>query len=381
LLGTILCFLATTLSGQDRNKLEQQRLKIIEKIEETAQLLNDTKTSRKNTISDFNILESQIKFREELINNIDFEINQAEALIEDSQIEMDSLNSEIDNLKGRYEKLLRALYIRKQAQNPLAKLLSIKGINDAFQRWSYTKQYETRNQRQAMKILQAHTKSSTQIDQLQFYKTQREKLKIIENEHRNILREELNAKDGILRDLTDNEKDLRQKLLKHQSNREAFNSAIENLIIAELASGTKTELNLNLPDGNKGSLPWPVEKGVIVQKYGKQKHPTIRNLEISNNGIDIAASKDAIVNCIFEGKVIGISFIPGYDNMVMVQHGNYYTVYSKLKEVFVKKGAAISASEAIGKLGDNIEDGNVQLHFELWKGKSKQNPERWLKKK
>lgn len=411
------CFFLTTgifflsgisLSAQDRNTLEKQRLQIIEKIEETAQLLTDNKKTKTNTITDFNLLESQINFREDLIKNIEFEISQAAQLENESKAKLDSLNLEIDQLQERYVRLVRALYIKKQAQHPLANLLSIKSINDAFRRWSYTKQYETHNQRQAMKIMHSHTKASQELDQLKFYKTQREKLMGIETEHRDILEDELTAKDGILQNLSSNEKDLRSQLQKHHSNRETFNGAIEMLIIAELASGQKTELNLDLPDinekdnstgksssrsssrkkvtksgfsANKGKLPWPIDKGVVVQKYGKQNHPTIKNLKISNNGIDIAAAERATVNCIYDGKVIGISFIPGYDNMVMVQHGDYYTVYSKLKEVFVEKGAAVSTSQAIGRLGNITKEGNVEMHFELWKGKSKQNPERWLQKK
>ena len=286
------------VNAQDRNSLEKQRLRIIEKIEQTARLLKDNKASKKNTITDFNLLESQINFREELIENIDFEISQAEELMVKSRKIMDSLNNEIQTLQNRYIRLLRALYIRKQAQNPLGNLLSIKSINDAFQRWSYIKQYETRNQRQAVKIMQSYAKSSKQIEQLQFYKTQREKLINIEKEHQDILEEELGAKQGILKDLSDDEINLRNKLQKHHSNREVFNGAIESLIIAELASGEKVELSLNLPEieenrnrtnkntsspkssfeRSKGTLPWPVDKGIVVQRYGKQNHPTIHGV-------------------------------------------------------------------------------------------------------
>ncbi len=129
----------------------------------------------------------------------------------------------------------------------------------------------------------------------------------------------------------------------------------------------------------QGRLPWPVEGGFIARGYGKQKHPTLKNIEITNNGIDIRSSEDAPVRCIFEGKVAGVQFIPGHDYTVIVQHGNYYTVYSNLSETALSKGDRVGAGVVIGRVSTNPISGAAELHFELWREKERLNPASWIK--
>lgn len=129
----------------------------------------------------------------------------------------------------------------------------------------------------------------------------------------------------------------------------------------------------------RGRLPWPVEGGFIARSYGKQKHPTLKNIEITNNGIDIRSSEDAPVKNIFDGKVAGVQFIPGHDYTVILQHGNYYTVYSNLNETSLTKGQVVKAGTQIGRVSTNPISGAAELHFELWRGKERLNPAIWIK--
>ena len=129
----------------------------------------------------------------------------------------------------------------------------------------------------------------------------------------------------------------------------------------------------------RGRLPWPVDGGFVARSFGKQKHPTLKNIEITNNGIDIRSSEDAPVKNIFEGKVAGVQFIPGHDYTVIIQHGNYYTVYSNLSETSLSKGDQVGAGATIGRVSTNAVSGAAELHFELWREKERLNPAAWIK--
>ena len=129
---------------------------------------------------------------------------------------------------------------------------------------------------------------------------------------------------------------------------------------------------------NKGRLPWPLEKGLIVSLYGKQAHPIFTDVETFNNGIDIATNKGTEVRAVFDGEVSRIFFIKGEGKAVLVSHGDYFSVYSGLKDVVVKRGQKINSKEKIGVIMTNEEDDKTELHFEIWKGYEKQDPSIWL---
>ena len=127
---------------------------------------------------------------------------------------------------------------------------------------------------------------------------------------------------------------------------------------------------------NKGNLPWPVKSGNITGYFGRQDHPTIKGIKITNNGIDIHTGKGAEVYAVFEGKVAGTQFIPGYKHTVIIRHGNYYSVYSNLEKIFVKRNDSIKNGQRVGVVGTN----NPDLHFEIWQDKTRQNPVDWIKR-
>lgn len=129
----------------------------------------------------------------------------------------------------------------------------------------------------------------------------------------------------------------------------------------------------------RGKLPWPVENGFVARSFGRQKHPTLKNIEVTNNGIDIRSTDDAPVQAVFEGKVAGVQYIPGHDYTVIIQHGNYYTVYSNLSQTSLSKGDNVAAGANIGRVSTNPISGAAELHFELWREKERLNPATWIK--
>jgi len=170
---------------------------------------------------------------------------------------------------------------------------------------------------------------------------------------------------------------------------EELNTAIEEVIKAEMArkrkearqpdalaaANAKADASLSSNfTSNKGALPWPVKSGEIIRQFGTQPHPTIKTVKITNNGIDIRTDSESEVFSIFEGLVAGTQFVPGYLNMVIVQHGEYYTVYSNLEEIYVKRGDQLRSGETIGKVGSK----KPEVHFEVWREKQRLNPVDWV---
>ena len=131
--------------------------------------------------------------------------------------------------------------------------------------------------------------------------------------------------------------------------------------------------------GNKGHLIWPVEYGFVSQKFGKHWHPSVPGVEIDNIGIDIQTKKEAQVRCVFDGKVLAIANVPGMNKMVMVQHGEYFTVYTKIANVFVTSGQIIKRKDAIGVAVTN-SDNVTEMQFQIWKNAEKLDPELWIAK-
>ena len=131
-------------------------------------------------------------------------------------------------------------------------------------------------------------------------------------------------------------------------------------------------------ENNRGGLPWPVERGFISQGFGRHRHPEFQDIEEVNNGIDITTPKNTTVKAVFKGTVSAILSIPGQGEAILVNHGEYFTVYSRLSDVFVQRGQIISVGEKIGRVMTDDEDKNI-LQFQIWQGQEKQNPQNWLK--
>lgn len=374
----ILFFLVVTnISAQNRNQLEQQRSKIIEQIEQTTKSLEATKSNKKATLKDLKAIENQIANRKKLIQNIKEQIKAADNAIALNDTKIDSLNEDLMQLDIQYKQLARNMYLREIASNKWAYILSASSVNNAFLRWRYSKQYEsfTRQKTDQFTTLKGNisTKTNTILEEKKYVEL------LLKDEKRNFeqLEQDQKKKDEILANLKNEESSLRADLSKKKKQRESLNQEIEKIILAELSRARKKESNAEDTPGSiaKKNLSWPA-KGYVSGKFGSQQHPTLKNVKINNNGIDIICKTSATVSVVADGIVIGITSIPGYDNMVIVQHGRYYSVYSKLAHVIVKKDEKLKTGQTLGRLN---ESSAPELHFEFWDGKKKLDPQQWLK--
>ena len=392
-------FFAASLQAQVRKDLEERRRKLLKDIEVTSNLLNTTTRNKAAALDRFIALRRQIKKREELIVTLQEEIQLTDLSMNRANEVVEALTTDIDRLQKEYSKLLRQAYRQKKNNSKLAFLFSSESLNQGFRRWQYLKQYDKYRKKQAKLILETKAMLSDKKNQLERTKMEKEELIASEEKQAAILSAELGDKSKLLKTLKKDESRLKKELRLKRVDHERLNQAIEKVIKDEIIARRKRErankpLNTkpNVRDNsaalkrlsgnfrnNKGRLPQPVENGVITKRFGKQPHPTLKNIQITNNGIDIRAERYANVMAIFEGKVVSKQFIPGYHNMVILQHGDYYTVYSNLEEVFVKKGEQVSTRQVIGKLAMNRISKVSEVHFEVWRDKVRLNPEDWVR--
>jgi septal ring factor EnvC (AmiA/AmiB activator) len=197
--------------------------------------------------------------------------------------------------------------------------------------------------------------------------------------------EEANA-DKVVKNLQKNRKTYQAQLAAKKKQVVALNKEIERIVAEAVKKSSTTSgkkkvtVDYKLAEEfskNKGKLPWPVD-GPVVGRFGRHFHPVYKNLELPpNNGVDIAVGKGEKVQAVFKGVVKQVFVMPGYNQCVLISHGNYFTFYCKLKTVAVKAGDKVATGDVIGNV-DSI-NGDTQLHFEVWQNTKPQNPESWLK--
>lgn len=379
------------LAGQDRTDLEAQRKELLAEIEETSRLLAATQKDKAATLDRYFALQTQIRKRQQLINTLKKEIEFSNASIDRANEVIAALNEDEIKLKEEYANMVREAYRLRLNKSMLLFLFSANNYNDLFNRWQYIRQYDDYRKRQANLILNTQEMLSSKAQQLELDKVEKEKLLASENRQKQLLNKELTDKNTIIEDLKGNENRLTSELSKQQKAHQELNNTIETIIKNEMAIKRKaardeSALSATPEDkptapklsgdfqNNKGKMAWPVRQGVISRHFGTQPHPTIKTIEISNNGIDIRTGPDAQVYAVFKGRVVGIQFIPGYKNMVILQHGQYYTVYSNLEELLVKKGDNVSTRQMIGRLSSD----KPEVHFEVWREKQRLNPINWV---
>lgn len=380
------------LVAQSRNTLEQKRKDLITAIKKTNKALESTRQNKAKTLERFLALQAQIEQREALIQTLQLEIKLFNKNIVRNKDVVTALSNDLAQLQAEYSEMARAALRQKMQRNDLVFLFSAQGFNDFFQRWRYLQQYDEYRQRQVGLIAETQEMLQGKIVELEQQQIEKETVLATQQAQQNKINEELEVKNKLLKSLKKVEGKLAKDLAVQQRNRLKLNAAIEDVIRREVAaskrkartpaaiqkrserSTTSTSVGQGF-SAFRGRLDWPVSNGNIVRRFGKQPHPKIKNLSITNNGIDIKTTANASVKSVFNGKIVSKRFIPGYKNMIIIQHRNFYTVYSNLEEVFVQRGEVVKRGQAIGK----IDAVKREVHFEVWQGKTRLNPAQWIK--
>ncbi len=426
ILLAVALLLPVSAFAQSKKDLEEKRKKIIRDIQSTERMIKKTAKTKEATYDRYLVLQRQIESREALIQNLQAEIEAAETGIARNQVVIASLSNDVMKMRDEYGRTVRNAFRRKTLSNPILYILSAESLNQAFRRWLFLRKYDERRSEQAKAIRFTQEMLSKKTSNLEETRVDKENLLVSIQGQKSTLTGELTEKNGMLKDLGKDEARLKADLDRKQAAHEALNNAIEGVIQEEVRkrveaarskpkpvapktetpekqplttpspSPSKTEkakpiatetkpradeddVSFNFRK-NKGRLPWPVENGFISRGFGKQKHPTLKNIEITNNGVDIRTEESAVVRCVADGKVAGIQFVPGHDYTVIVQHGDYYTVYTNLASSSLSKGDELKARQIIGQVSTNNITGTSELHFELWQQKERLNPAIWIKK-
>lgn len=377
-----------SMLSQNRKELENQRMQIIKDIEKTSKALEQTKKTKEINLSQLKSLEKQMGSRKKLINNLQYEVTLNEKVITENDSKIQRLKNKHEILINQYSSLLRSSYLKKISNSKWSYLLSSENLNKLVVRWRYMYQFDTftKQKLEEIKSITGEIKETNE----KILKTKEQSLAVIQETSKNVavLVTEQKEKDIIVRKLQKEEENLKATLKKREKERENLNGAIEKVIIAELsrfkekektdvAVTKKKEIDNTGFSKNQGALDWPISNGKITGRFGTHPHPTIKNIEISNNGIDFTLPFGDDVDCIYDGEVVGVTSIPGFNIMVIIRHGSYYTVYSKLNQVTVGKGQKLKRGQKIGSVATG-ENGSVELHFELWKDKIKLDPQKWF---
>ena len=375
-------------------QLKRQEKALIKKIENTKLLIRQTKATEQFTISELNIINKQINYREKLIRNYAFQVKKMNENISEINRQINSLSNTHKILKEEYRNMLVYAYKNRDPNYKFLYIISAPTFTEAFHRMKYIQHYSDYRKKQVERI------NSTQIElsiKQQLLKEEMEKKKTLVNSKQKEKNHFLNDKKSqliSLNTLKKNEAVLAKELKRNNEKRKEIANAVKKAILEEIKlaeKSNKSKFSLT-PEGiemsknfvsNKGRLYWPVERGEITSSYGKHKHHLVTTATVDNNGIDITTEKNAIVRSVFNGKVTSVLIIPGAGKVVMISHGEYRTVYANLQEAFVKKGDYVKSKQNIGKLLLK-QSGISESHFEIWKinssGMNTVNPSLWLSK-
>lgn len=382
---------------QSRKELEDKRRKLLREIEQTSGRLKKTTENKAATLVRYVTLQKQIGKRQQLVETLQEEVALLGANIERTSGVVMALTEDIDRLEAEYAKMARHAYRQHLARSEWLFLLSSHNLNEAFRRWQYLREYDHYRQKQARLILETRQTLMDKIAAIEERKNEKERLLNSERRQTEILNLEMSAKNRLLTELKGDEARLARQLEEKRKAEASLSSAIERVIREEMERarresaaaarpGTKSKSTAPSESSvlsgdfrsNRGKLPWPVKEGSITGQFGRQPHPSIPSVEIVNNGIDIQTETGSAVRSVFEGDVAGVQFVPGYDYMVIVRHGVYYTVYSRLSEVTVAKGDRVTSRQTIGKVSTDRKSNVSEVHFEIWQEKTRLNPQDWV---
>ena len=387
LMTTILLLsVSVVASAQDTKEQEAKKARLEREIEIIDKQLAENASRSNAMLSTLDLIRKKISNRKALIAESDRKIQRYSDDIYLKQKQINKLQARIDVLTDHYSKLVLSAYKNRDSRIWYMYMLASENLGQAFRRYSYFKNFSSQMNDEARKIKDAKAELLKEKEKLAKLKKEAQAVKAERVKELDKLSKEEAQSAKVVKDLQKNKKVYQKQLAAKKKQVVALNKEIERIVAAAVKSqssssgGKKAPVDYKLAEDfvkNKGKLPWPAE-GPVVGRFGKQYHPVYKNLELPpNNGIDIAVSKGTEVKAVFKGVVSQVFVMPGYNQCVLISHGNYFTFYCKLKTVNVKAGEKVDTGEVIGKT-DTI-NGESQLHFEVWQGTKPQNPSNWLR--
>ncbi len=384
----LLAFIAYTASAQTKDELERRRRETQQVIENTTRLLQQARDTRQSGLERLNIVNRRLQLRQNLIATIEAEIEYIDYSIFQSQKRIDELEKELSEARESYAQLIRIAHRHRFVHQRLMFVLSADDFNQGYRRLKYLQQYGQSRQKQIDNIQSLTAEIVEKIGGMEHQRKEQVALLQQKQNETNVLSRERSQQNNIVQDLRRREVQLREELTQQEKVARALQDAIEELLREEARIAAEKRIYELTPEeriisdqfqNNKGGLPWPTERGVVTGFFGEQPHPVLRGIKVQNNGIDISTVENAEVMVLFEGVVRQVRYVPGSNNVVLVRHGNYLTVYANLSHVYVRAGDRLQRRQLIGRVFSDSDDSeNSLLHLEIWEESRKLDPMLWL---
>ena len=415
----LLAFVSPTYAqktkGKSKKQLQSEITSLQQEISTANQLLKKTKKDREMTLNEVSILDTKIKQRESLIKAYNEQIAVLDEEIHKGQRDIRNLNSDLGKLQKEYAKMIVFANKNRNHYDRLGFIFASKDFNQAFSRLRYIRQFNDARKTKMEQIASTERRISDEVEASQQAREEQAALLKDEKIQQETLKKEKKELNGQVAKLKKKEGSLQQDIKNKQQQAKKLQKAIDDIIAEEIRKANaeaerkrKEEAKKNASKGktttpapkkekgmaltpaeqtlssnfvgNKGRLPWPVERGVISSSYGKHASVVSDKVTVTNNGIDIATTENSQARAVFEGEVASVTKLTGANTVVILRHGEYFTVYSNLENVTVKRGDKVKTKQNIGTVHTNKTEGKTELHFELLKEQNRQNPANWLSK-
>ena len=379
-------FVLCPFYAENVKDLQKKQKKLQQEIEQTNQMLKQTKRDESATMNKLQLLGQNIKNQKKLIRALDSEITALDYEMTQLNMTRDSLQQVLDGYKDDYAQMVRESHYARIQQSPLLFLLSSDSFQQLARRARYLQEFAHFRQEQVRRIENTQAEIDIQNDLLQANKNDKQTaLNSRKREQANLQRDE-RKQQNMLTQLKSKEKDLSKQLKQQQKKANELNKKIDEMVRKEAEKASKTALTKEQKllaggfEANKGRLPWPVEKGMISGKFGKQQHPVYSQVTIDNKGIYLQTTAGSKARAVYKGEVTSC-FMIANTYAVIIQHGNYRTVYSNLSKLNVKQGDNVETKQAIGTIfTDPEQDQKTELYFQIYKDRNILNPELWIAK-
>ena len=398
--------------ASEQEKLEAKKAKIQQEIMENERLLQKAKKQEKSVLNVIGMQTKKIKLKENLINTNEKQTKVLNKYMYINEIEMEKLKNELSVLKKDYAAMILNSYKSRSEYSRMMFLLSSDNFTQAYKRAQYMKQYGNFRKIQSDEIVEKTQQLSGYNKKLNIQKEVKEKL-IKENEQeKEKLEQEKKEQQKLANAIKKDKKKITIEIKQRQDEARKIDRQIDKLIrdaIAEAnkkaaakaakanpnkvitaaeAKASESSIKIVLTaegkiesdnfKANKGRLPWPVERGAISLKYGKQAHPTIPSIIVQNSGIEITTDKGATARSVFAGEVTEVQMTASGSKMVFVKHGDFFTVYQNLSKVFVKEGDKVNIKQSLGQIRTNPDTGTAILKFMVLQNVTYANPAFWI---
>ena len=411
--------------GKSKKQLQSEITSLQKEISTANQLLKKTKKDKEMTLNEVSILDKKIKQREQLIKAYNEQIAVLDEEINAGQSNIKTLNSDLSKLRKEYAKMITFANKNRSHYDKLGFVFASKDFNQAFRRLRYIREFSDARKVKMDQIATTERRISGEVEASQQAREEQAALLKDEKAQQEALKKEKEELNKQVAKLKKKEGNLQQDIKNKQQQTQKLQKAIDDIIAEEIRKANaeaerkrKEEANkkasANKDKGktatttapspsasskekgmaltpaektlsssfvsNKGKLPWPVERGVISSSYGKHASVVSSKVTVTNNGIDIATTEGAKARAVFDGEVASVAKLVGSNTVVIIRHGEYFTVYSNLENVTVKRGDKVKTKQNIGTVHTNKNENKTELHFELLKEQSRQNPANWLSK-